>query len=712
MPAIFIKNSGITFLKINPLQHYLLLALLTIFTLSACVKDKFDDIEAAYTGTLAFPVATVGFTLAEALEGDTTLTVGSDNGISLIYRDDNFFSISAQELLDDVTGGLDESFSKTTKIGQVAIADVDEHFVVPFSDLVEDFNNQSLKQMLEQNDGSMLPIPAFQESLNSEIDVPAFADFSYLEIAEGTMALTLTNDLFIDLQNFTATIIDNTSGQTIGAFQFDYLATGNAQTRELNLQGKTISNDLKVAITSLNSPGSGGAPVMIDLSENLKYELDVRNVSIEAGEVVLQPGVLAQDELQIQLNTDNGEKIYRIVMNDVNVSYSITSEVKTPIRLKLTFPDILKNNTPVTQEITVAPGGPLTGQFDFSNTVWQLDQDAAQPFNRLDVSYEVVLENMTGSQVQFSSDDAVNIDLTVNNLDVEEVTGHFGFREEAIDEGKLDLGVDFGVFAPGSSPLIFDNPKMRIEVANSFGIPLRADFNAEAQGYFGAQASLDPPKLAIGHPSMNQMGETVASEFLIFKNNSNIVEMLSIYPSEIQYGGSVTINPANDLQAVNFIRSNSQLTASAEIDLPFKFKAQDLIFRDTGQALELGLDEGLTIDDIDSATLKINYLNGMPLLTTIRIIALGADGNEQVVLDGVSIDAASVNNAGKVTAAGKATGELFVSLSQEQIRQLDSAAENIYEIRFQTANGGQTPVAMYTDYDVELKIGMTVKFDK
>ena len=678
--------------------------------LSACVKDKFNDVELTYHGTAAFPVATVGFTLAEVLEDDTLLTIGGDNSISLVYRQDNFFTITAAEMLDDLTGGIQETFSQTTKVGEVGIGDVFEQFEMPFSDLVDDFQNQTIKQMLEQNEGSMVPVPAFQETFSSEVAVPAFGDFSWLEIESGKMALTVKNELFVDLQNLKVTVFDNNSGQAVGTFDFSALPKGSDQTEEVDLQGKSIGNDFKVIISSLQTPGTGGNSVLIDLSKKLRYTLDVKDVTIKSGEAVLQPGVLAQDNLQFEFNMNNGERIHQIALNDVKVAYGITSDVKTDVRLKLTFPHIFKNNNPVVHEITVSPNDPLSGELDFTNTVWRLDQDAAQPFNRMQVDYEVYLQNATGSPVLLSSDDEVSIDFTVSDLDVEEARGYFGFREEQFDDGNLDFGFDFSLFDSGSSPLLFEDPKMRIEVANSFGIPLKVDFNATAQGAFGGEVNLDPPKLTIGYPEVSEMGETKMSEFLIFKNNSKIVEMLSVYPSAITYGGHATINPANDPQIVNFIRANSQLTASAELDLPFRFRVQDLVYRDTGEALALGLGEGLTTDDIESAEMKILYTNGMPLKTTVRIIALGTDGSETVVLDGVSIDAATVGSSGKVT--GKATGELFAAITSDQIRQLNEAVKNIYEVSFQTGDNGQAPAAMYTDYDVELKIGMTVKFDK
>ncbi len=683
-----------------------------VFVYSSCVKDRFNDIEIGYQGTVALPIATVGFTLAEVLQDDTLLTVGSDNAISLVYRQDNFFTISAAELLEELTDDLVESFSQTTKLGPVALGDMTEQFDMPFSDLVEDFSDQNIRQTLEQNQGNMIPVPPFHEDFTSDLPVPEFEDFTYLEIKSARMVLSIKNELFVDLQNFIITVVDTDSGLSLGTFNFSTLPMGTTQSEEIILDGKSFGNNLKVIVTSLETNGSNGNPVLIDLGKKLIYTLDVKDITIKAGEAVLDPGVLAQDSLEFDFSMENNEQIHRIVVNDVDMAYSIFSEVKTAVRLKLTFPNIYKNNNPVVQTITLTPGAPVAGTIDLSNTTWRLDQHPGQSFNRMRVDYEVELESASSSPVQFSSEDEVSIDFTISGLDLAEATGYLGFREETFDDGDLDLGFDFSLFDSGSSPLLFENPKMRIEVANSFGIPLKVNFNATAQGAFGGQASLDPPALTINYPGINEAGTTKMTEFLISKNNSKIVDLLSVYPASITYGGHATINPDNDPQIINFIRATSELTASAEIDLPFSFRVEDLVYRDTGEAVSLGLEEGLTIDDIELAELKILYTNGMPLKTTLRILALAADGSETVILDDVAIDAAAVNASGKVTAGGKASGELFASMTSDQIRKLDEAVQNIYEIRFQTGNDGQAPAAMFTDYDVELKIGMTIKFDK
>jgi len=497
---------------------------------------------------------------------------------------------------------------------------------------------------------------------------------------------------------------------------FNYIAAGTTETSQIDLAGKDISNQFKVMMSTLKTPGTGAIPVVVDINSKLHILFQVKNISISQGVVNLPAGVLAEDDLTFDLTTDNGEQLKSISLDNAAVSYNIDSEVETDILVKLTFPDVTRNNIPVVEQLLVTPTsstGPVTGTFDFSNTVWQLGSDPAQPFNRIRAHYEVSLPNGSNGQLAFSADDKVGLSVSMNQLQVSEVTGFFGFQQEQLEESNYDLGFDFSIFANGSGPILFSDPTMRIDISNSFGIPLQGEFNAKANGYFSDQADLNPSKIIINHPEMADMGEVRETNFVINKSNSDIVNFLSVFPTDVSYSGSVTINPDNNPNEINFITANSELKASAEFDLPFKFQAEYLVYRDTGESVDLGLDQGgFTIEDVDSAEMKIVYKNGLPLQSTVRIFALDNQGNETLVVDNVQFAAAGVDGEGKVAANEVVQQEAFVQLTQAQIAELDNPGHYIYEIIFQTGGDGQVPVAMYSDYRVEMGVGLKVVVSK
>ena len=691
---------------------YLFLFSSLLFLLPGCVKDKIKDINATYTGTLAFPVAQVGFTVEEALDGDSLYVVDDDNAVRLIYRDENFYTLSAADYLDDITGNFLDEQTEVFQIDPVGVDDIVAEADIAFADIVDDFDDPALKMFFEQNNGASLPVPAFLEDIQDDVNTPTFSNFTGMEIESGILRVSVTNNLFFEVVNLSATVIDEGNSQVVGTVTFDQIPVGETATDEIDLAGLSLSNDFRMELGNLETPGTGGVPVTIDLEAYLSTLMEIRDVVIKAGQVILPGGTYLTDEFIFEMEFDEDERIYEMELENGTVDYTFSSEVEAGFFLKLTFPDITRDGSPVTHGFTVAntSGGSSSGTLDFSNTIWHLDQNAGQAYNRMRVEYVVSLPGGSGTQVNFSDEDEVSFQLLIAGLEPVFVEGYLGKKSETIPPGEIDLGLGFNVFDESSSPIFFDDPVIRVEVENSFGVPINIEFLAGAIGHSGATAALNAPNpLVINRPGI--VGQSVGTNLVFDKNNSGIVDMMAIYPVAINYEGAVTANPADDVQIVNFVTNESRLTASAEMDLPFKFSAENLVYRESGDAVNLDLKDGLTIDDIDSAVLKIVYHNDLPLKSTFRLSTIGAGGTESTLIDDVVLEAGTANPAGRVDEAGTATGEIFIRLGRAQILQLDEAIENVYMVSFMTPeNAG--PLGIYSDYGVNINIGMAITFNR
>jgi hypothetical protein len=237
-------------------------------------------------------------------------------------------------------------------------------------------------------------------------------------------------------------------------------------------------------------------------------------------------------------------------------------------------------------------------------------------------------------------------------------------------------------------------------------MPFEVDFDMQATGLNGAQASLNPPLLNFDYPSIQETGQSKQTQVLLSKTNSDIVNFLSVYPETLTYSGSATVNPDDDQQEVNFIRQDSRLTASATIDLPFAFRIQDLIFRDTANGIDLDFGDYLTLEDIDTAELKIAYTNGLPLRSTVNLIALAKNGTESAIASDIAMPSASVDNTGAVPSGGEAQGDVFIALSYDQLLRLDEADKLILEVHFQSPDSGTKLARMYSSYRMDIKTGV------
>ncbi|MFM7399827.1 MAG: hypothetical protein ACKO4W_02875, partial [Bacteroidota bacterium] len=214
------------------------------------------------------------------------------------------------------------------------------------------------------------------------------------------------------------------------------------------------------------------------------------------------------------------------------------------------------------------------------------------------------------------------------------------------------------------------------------------------------------PVLNFNYPSVQETGQSKQTQILLNKSSSNIVNFLSVYPEELTYSGSAIVNPDDNQQEVNFIRQDSRLTASATFDLPLAFRIQDLVFRDTANGIDLDFGEYLTLEDIDTAELKIAYINGLPLRSTVNLIALAKNGSESAIASDIAMPAATVDNTGAVPNGAEAQGDVFVALSYDQLLRLDEADKLILEVHFQSPDNGTKLARMYSSYRMDIKTGV------
>ena len=662
-------------------------SLLLLFLFISCNTDDLRDLGSVsvnHEGDYAISIGSIVFTMADLMENDTNLTSDGNNGLKLVHRENGFFQLTAAELLDELTGDINETYTETEQVGEIEIDDIVEDSFVEFADVISHFNDPTLIDFFQTANGTSAPVPAFNESPNFDQDVPVFPNYTSLNVASGFLKLSLTNSLNFDLEDLEIDLLDVGNNQVLGTLTYGNLPSGGTEAGEIDMSGKTISNQFRIVWKSINSPGTGGNPVMIDLSQQLMGFLKIESMVITAGTVKIPEGILAEGSSTIDFNLDNEEQIRRLQLNDVEVAYEINSEIATDILVRLEFPFVAKGGSTLVHEFTVSPSNP-TGLLDFTDTNWFLDQDAAQPFNRMAVNYQAGIPMGGSGLVSFAVGDEIEIKLTVRNMDVEEVIGYFGNYMENFDNTSREFGFDFGFLSDESSPLFFENPIVRIEIDNSFGIPMSTSFDATATGLNGDQLALSPPSIAINHPDITEIGQSAHTLAVINKLNSELVNFLSIYPQQIMYEGAANVNPAADPSVNNFIRSDSRLDASLEFCLPFNFKAESLVYRDTGVAPDLGLDSGaFTIDDIENAIMKVSYENGIPMVSNINLIALDTAGNETIVIENIMFSAANPGDNGIVETSEVAIGSELVELDRADFQALNNASFYIYEVILQT----------------------------
>jgi hypothetical protein len=205
------------------------------------------------------------------------------------------------------------------------------------------------------------------------------------------------------------------------------------------------------------------------------------------------------------------------------------------------------------------------------------------------------------------------------------------------------------------------------------------------------------------------MGQTVSGMLTIDKNNSNIVNLLTLPKETFSYGGRVIINADTVATGTsNFVTNTSGISGDLNMELPFYFRASGIGFTDTLDLAAMNLDStGVTVN---GAKLHIGSVSSLPLGVNLVLNFFDAAGTlthqeTMTLLQSGTVDPTT----GVVTAPSQNTATLDLdALSAEKV--LGSAVCEIQAV-MATANNGTVPVKLLTSSALRILLGIEVDLE-
>ena len=685
-------------------QPVLLLFAAILCVFIACTKSdllNFDGVNAS--PTVALPLGKVNFTFKDFIKSDTLLKVGSDSSVQILYSQDSIAAYSVADIVSKATGNITANANRNIAISDLPITPFMLNKSVKLSDIVNGFTNPVVKTTFTANYGRSTVLPPFTETANSTTSLDDLTEFTTVTLTSGVLAVTVQNQFPFGLQNLNIEILDRGNGNALlTTLTFATIAAGGTATTTGDLSNKTFSNQLAYRVPTISSPGTGAMPVLIDPNATINVEVKSQNFKIKSGRFKFVQTTLAADTVVSSITTGNpDQKLKEITIKSANAAYTINSPAGVSFQLDLLFPSITVNGVAVTKRIDVT-NTTTTGSISFTNAIADLSTIAAQPYNQLPVIAKAVLLASPG-YVTLNPNSVITINTTFGGFEIGGAKGQFGTFNIAIPPVSKRFGYDFSYLSNTSKALKFDNPTIKLRYTNSFGIPIKANLSVSATGVLGTPQALNPPQIGINYPLIGQIGQTLTNAFTIDKNNSTIVDFMSILPNLITYSGNVSVNSTNPNE-LNFFTANSSINMGIDVALPLKFSSENLILRDTFKADFTK--SGTDLNKFESASLKINHNNGFPVKTSIDIIALKGTVQTPVIVN-FSIPAATINANGKVTTTNIGVQEL--TLTAEQLQAVLGATQIIVVGRVQTPTNGTSQAAFYTHYAFEIGLGMQAK---
>lgn len=381
-----------------------------------------------------------------------------------------------------------------------------------------------------------------------------------------------------------------------------------------------------------------------------------------------------------------------------NVTFRVQHNEPKPITFDIRVPTITNNGEAFHMQYTIPP---KTNDADIHRTESvSIDGWLFLPIgNNIEFEYTATDEN----------GNVVNLNYAAMNFDFFNFSYIEGYFDERIYDIQGDV-INVGLFNNWvSGGIEIENPQLSIGVENSFGFPVKTEFNQlEVSTVTGnvhnITSTLIDEGVIFDYPSLDEVGEVKYTEIVFDRDNSNIGQIFLDKVSKVRYDIDARTNPDGSQDDNGFMNRDSYFKIVASVDLPLKGLITDLIITDTVD-VDLG-----SYDEIESGELKFVMYNDYPTQVSIDMYSL--DSNGQVLdqlfdQEPLLIDAADVNEQGKTIAAKQTVR--YLPVDNEKYQKFFRADRIVILAKIDSQVASNEYLWLYDDYKIDFKVGAKIK---
>ena len=197
------------------------------------------------------------------------------------------------------------------------------------------------------------------------------------------------------------------------------------------------------------------------------------------------------------------------------------------------------------------------------------------------------------------------------------VQGYFDQYEFDLPSNSILINL-FETAVAGS--LHIEDPKINLKITNSFGVPIEMvaeNLTAEtmSEGPMAVYTDLDNG-IAFNYPTVMEVGQSRVTNVGVNKDNSNLSEIISSSPTQLNYELAAISNPASDPNIKGFVLDTSRFDVDVEMELPVYLSASDFAVEEVSEF------DASFFEDIERAEFKLITENGLPIEAGVQVYFL------------------------------------------------------------------------------------------
>lgn len=421
--------------------------------------------------------------------------------------------------------------------------------------------------------------------------------------------------------------------------------------------------------------------------------------------------VIPEQELSNSFGShnDNDEYIDKIELNSATLNTNVSTANLEPARISLTYLNIIRNGNPLTEIID------LDGTDTYPNTTQLISGDVIDFTDSPNDNVFKVKLNLTiykGTRTDLNGA-TLSLQISLTDIDYSTAYGYFGRKEPP--QTSQNIPMDVFQFLPDNAEF-FREPSLQLSFTNSFGFPMSLFF--ETFQFYSSKnlTSLDitgsgVPTTAsnskiIAYPDLLNIGTTVNDSLIFDNTNSNIADAFHFAADQLNFKPNIYLNKSGYTDE-NYVTENSKLDLSYKMEMPLAAKIQEFTYGDTIPFSFTDLAEN--IDEIDEIVFKLVAKNGFPTDAKLAVNLLNP--NYGIVTNLIQDDLLTSGTVENNKVVSPSIFKPEIKIEKNEIKNSANTAYLSFTATVQTTQGGNIFVDFYSNYKIEIHIGVIAKLN-
>ncbi|PSR04292.1 MAG: hypothetical protein BRD49_05865, partial [Bacteroidetes bacterium SW_10_40_5] len=293
------------------------------------------------------------------------------------------------------------------------------------------------------NDGNKSTIPSIQNIAPPPENINATNLFERAQVKDGKLVLNIDNGFPVELTEVSFIIKNQNSGSTvIKEDGISSIPAKSSKKKIYEIKDQKVEGNLTVDILNINTPGSKGASVKIDTSDQLLITIKTKDFNVVSAKAIFPAQDLVTDTANIKYNM-GGPELKEMRVGEGYIGITTNHTISDSLYLTYDIPKAKLNGVePLHVERPVPPAPPngaIEKEARYDITDYHVDLRAENDtFNTFKTLLRLSIDS-TGKKVDISLNDSIFITYGLYDIKPSFAQGYLGQYDFSLGPDSINI---------------------------------------------------------------------------------------------------------------------------------------------------------------------------------------------------------------------------------------------------------------------------------